>query len=69
MLDLVVNNKKAVGKRIKDVSPTDNYIITAVYKSNELTIPENDMVLEAGDRILVLVKTPKVKKVTGIFTK
>lgn len=69
MLDLIVNNKKAVGKRIGDVSPTDNYIITAVYKSNELTIPESDMVLEAGDRILVLVKTPKVKKVTGIFTK
>ena len=69
LLDLVVNNKKTVGKMVKDVSPTDNYIITAVYKNDELKIPKNDMVLESGDRILVLVKTPKVKKVTGVFTK
>ena len=69
ILDIRVTNDKAVGKRIGDLSPTDNYIINAIYKDGEITIPKEDVVLARGDRIFVLVKSPAVKATTKIFTK
>ena len=69
LLDISVSNKKVIGKTVGDVSPTDNYIIAAIYKNGEITIPKENMVIAEGDRISILVKTPKVKDVTHIFVK
>lgn len=70
ILDVNVENDKVVGKRIKDVSPTENYIIAAIYKNDEeITIPKDDMVLARGDRIFILVKSSAVKKTIDLFTK
>ena len=69
LLDISVTNKKVIGKRIGDLSPTDDYIISAIYKNGEITIPTEDMVLSEGDKISILVKSPAVKDVTSKFTK
>ncbi|MDP3065873.1 MAG: TrkA family potassium uptake protein [Methanobacteriaceae archaeon] len=68
ILDMSLENKKTVGKKVGDVSPTDEYIIVAIHHNGDLTIPTADMVLEKGDKISVLVKTHAVKKVTKMFT-
>ena len=69
ILDITVKNKKVIGKRIGDISPTDDYIIVAVYKNGEITIPREDMVLNEGDKISILVKTKAVKTIVNMCTK
>lgn len=68
MLDLTVENKKVIGKEIREISPTDDYIIAAVHNNGEMTIPRENMILNEGNKVSVLVKTNAVKKVTEIFT-
>ena len=69
ILDITVKNKKVIGKRIEEISPTDDYIIVAVYKNGEITIPKADMVLNEGDKISILVKTKAVKTIVNMCTK
>jgi trk system potassium uptake protein TrkA len=69
ILDITVKNKKVIGKMIGDISPTDDYIIVAVYKNGEITIPREDMVLNDGDKISILVKTKAVRSIVNMCTK
>jgi trk system potassium uptake protein TrkA len=69
ILDITVKNKKIIGKRVGDISPTDNYIIVAVYKNGEITIPKADMVLNEGNKISILVKSEFVKDIVKMCTK
>ncbi|MCE7698214.1 MAG: TrkA family potassium uptake protein [Methanobacterium paludis] len=69
LIDIPVENKRVIGKKIGDISPTDDYIICAIYKNEEIVIPQPDMVLEEGYRISVLTKTRSVKEVVGMFIK
>jgi trk system potassium uptake protein len=68
LLELTVNNSKIFGKKIGDLSPTDDYIIAAVHKNGEIKIPKDGMMLKEGNRISILVKTPAIKAVTKKFT-
>lgn len=63
-----IKNSKIVGKKVKDVSPTENYIIVAIYSNGDLMIPQPDMVLERGAKISVLVKSDAVNEATKRFT-
>ncbi len=66
---LDINVEKAIGQKIGDVSPTENFIIVAVYENGNITIPKPDMVLEEGMKISILVKTKYAKEVMKRFTK
>jgi trk system potassium uptake protein TrkA len=68
LLEIQIGNKNVIGKRIKDVSPTDDFIIAALYKNGEIIIPKKEDILNKGDRISVLVKINAVKKTTLFFT-
>ncbi|MBI5679764.1 MAG: TrkA family potassium uptake protein [Methanobacterium sp.] len=69
ILDITVKNKKIIGKTVGDISPTDNYIIVAVYKNGEITIPREEMVLNEDDKVSILVKTESVKDIVKMCTK
>lgn len=69
ILDMTIKNKKIIGKRVGDISPTDNYIIVSIYNNGHIEIPHADMVLNEGSKVSVLVKIEAVKEVTKIFTK
>jgi trk system potassium uptake protein TrkA len=71
LIDIPVENKKVIGKKIGELSPTKDYIICAVYKGpeNEIIIPEPDMVLEEGNKISILIKTKAIKEVIKKFVK
>jgi trk system potassium uptake protein len=69
LLELSVDNAKIFGKKIGDLSPTDDYIIAAIHKNGEIKIPKDGMMLKNGDRISILVKTHAIKAVTKKFTK
>jgi len=68
ILDITVKNKKVVGKRVGDISPTDDYIIVAIYKNGEITIPREDIILKEGDKISILVKTKAVNDIIKMCT-
>lgn len=69
LLDIPVENPKVIGKSIGELSPKENYIICAIYKhgDREITIPQPDMVLEAGYKVSILIKTKFIKKVVKMF--
>ena len=71
LIDIPIENKKVIGKKIGELSPTKDYIICAVYKGpeNDIIIPEPDMVLEEGNKISILIKTKSIKDVVKKFIK
>lgn len=68
LLDLKLENKKLFGKRVLDYSPTENYIVCAVYEDNELIIPQTDTVFKENQKISVVTKTDFVREVTKFFS-
>lgn len=68
LLDLTVTNKKMFGKKTSEISPTKNYIISAIHENGDITIPDNTTTLKEGCKISVLVKTHAIKQVEEMFT-
>jgi len=69
LLDFNLENEKVVGKKIGDISPTDDFIIVAVYENGDITIPKPDIVLKKGMKVSILVKTKAARAVMKRFTK
>ncbi len=69
ILDMTITNDKVVGKRVKDVSPTKDYIIIAMYKSGKLEIPQADTTIARGEKVSILVKRGSFSKVSKKFEK
>lgn len=69
LLDITIKNEKIDGKKIGDISPTNQYIIVALYENGDIVIPMTDTVLKKGTKISILVKTDSIKKVLKKFTK
>ncbi|MDD6285569.1 MAG: TrkA family potassium uptake protein [Methanobacteriaceae archaeon] len=67
LLDLKIENKDLFGKRILDYSPTENYIVCAIYEDNELVIPQEDTLFHEDQKISVLTKSDYVQEVTQFF--
>ena len=53
LLTIPIKNSKVIGKTVGELSPNDNYIISAIYKNenSDIIIPQSDMVLEEGFKI------------------
>jgi len=69
LLDFNLENEKVVGKKIGDISPTDDFIIVAVYENGDITIPKPEIVLKKGMKVSILVKTKAARAVMKRFTK
>ena len=69
LLDFTVDYKKTIGKKVSDLSPTDDFIIVAIYEKGKIVIPKPDMILKEGMKVTVLVKTKFAQKVLKRFTK
>lgn len=70
IFDMTITNDKVVGKRIKDVSPTKDFIIIATYQNDgKLVIPQENNVIARGEKISVLVKRGSFSKVSKKFEK
>ncbi len=69
LLELTLENKKMFGKPVFDYSPTENYIVCAVYdEDGELVIPQKDTVFKKNQKISVITKSEYIKKVTEKFS-
>lgn len=68
LLDITVTNEKLFGKNTSDISPTKDFIISAIYDNKDIIIPDDTTILKEGCKISVLVKKNAVKKVEELFT-
>jgi len=68
LLDITVTNKKLFGKKISELSPTKNYIISAIHENDDIIIPDDDTLLKEGSKISILVKRNAIKSVEEMFT-
>ena len=68
LLDITVTNKKMFNKKTSDVSPTKNFIISALHEKDDIIIPDENTILKEGCKISILVKTKAIKKVEEMFT-
>lgn len=71
LVDIPVENKNVIGKKIGDLSPKKDYAICAIYKAPkyEILMPEPTIELEKGDKISILIKTTSIKTVVKKFVK
>lgn len=67
ILDMIIENEKVTGKKIAEVSPTEDYMIIATYHGGKLKIPNPDTVLNKGNKISILVKRGSFKKAAKKF--
>lgn len=68
LLDIKVTNKKVFNKKTSELSPTKDFIISAIHENGDIIIPDDTTVIKEGCRISVLVKKHAVKQVEDIFT-
>lgn len=68
LLDITIENEKIIGKKVEDLSPNPEYIIVALYKNGNITIPMQDATLKKGMKISILAKTDYIKKIIDLFT-
>jgi trk system potassium uptake protein len=68
LLDITVTNKKMFNKKVSDVSPTKNFIISALHENDDIIIPDKNTILKEDCKISILVKTKAIKKVEEMFT-
>ncbi|MGZ7209967.1 MAG: potassium channel family protein [Methanobacterium sp.] len=69
LLDFTVDSEKSIGKRVGDLSPTDDFSIVAIYDNGNIVIPKPDMMLKEGMKVSILVKTKFAQDVLKRFTK
>ncbi len=69
LLDFKLENKKVIGKKIGDISPTEDFIIVAVYENGDITIPKPEIILKEGMKVSILVKTKAAREVMKQFTR
>jgi trk system potassium uptake protein TrkA len=69
LIDVPVKANRIAGKCICDISPNKNFIIVLCHKNDETFIAQNNIVLEKGDLVSVLVRTKYIKKTRKFFTK
>jgi trk system potassium uptake protein TrkA len=69
LLDFTVDSKRSIGKKVGELSPTDDFIIVAIYENGNIVIPKPDMILKEGMKVSVLVKTKFAQDVLKRFTK
>lgn len=68
LLDITVSNEKMFNKKVSAVSPTKNFIISALHENGDIIIPDENTTLKEGCKISILVKTKSIKKVEEMFT-
>ena len=68
LLDISVTNKKMFGVKVSEISPTKDFIISALHKNGDIIIPDNTTTLIEGCKISVLVKRHAIKQVEDMFT-
>ena len=61
----VQEDNPIIGKLVKELSGTKDYVIVAILRQNKVVIPRGDDVIGENDQLLIMMKKEKVKDVEG----
>ena len=67
LFDITVTNKKVFNKKIRELSPTKDYIICAIYENGSITIPESNEIIKENYKISILAKGHAINHVENAF--
>jgi len=67
VVEVVVRNKKLLGKALKDLPLPKGTIIGAIVRGDECIIPRGETIIEYEDRLLVFASWDEIEKVEEIF--
>ncbi|MGQ9681861.1 MAG: potassium channel family protein [Anaerolineae bacterium] len=65
--DLLTPESKAVGKAIRELPLPDNAILVAIVRGKDLILPKGTVALQAGDRVLALVRPGERQQLAAAF--
>ena len=65
---LVSSECNACGKKIKELNMPENSIIAAISRNKEISIPNGDFEMRAGDSVIIIMKKQNVSKVEAVFS-
>lgn len=68
LLDITVTNKKMFNRKTSELSPTKDFIISAIHEDGDIIIPDDTTILKEGTKISILVKRHAIKQVEDMFT-
>ena len=64
IIEMTITNKRIIGKRIRDISPTKDYIIIATYQNGKLVVPQPDDIIRPEEKVSILVRRGSVQKLS-----
>jgi trk system potassium uptake protein TrkA len=65
---VVLESSPVVGKTIQDLDFPHGVAIGAVYRNDQVLIPDEDFLIRVGDRLVILSLADLVKKVDKVFS-
>jgi trk system potassium uptake protein TrkA len=63
--DILAPNSKAAGQAIRDLALPEDAVLVAVIRGDEIVIPRGNVVLQAGDHLLALIKSAEREKLAA----
>lgn len=63
----VKKNSEIIGKKVKDIEHPQGTAIIAIYKDNEIILPDPETRINEKDKVLILAKKEKIKQVKKIL--
>lgn len=58
---------KIAGKKIKEINRPQDITVIAIFENGKLKIPDQNTAVRAGDKVLILAKTDKIKEVRKLI--
>lgn len=59
---------KAIGKKVYDIDRLDYLEIGAIYRDGEIIIPDNNDIIKAHDKVVLMIKSSHYNEVVNIFS-
>jgi len=66
VIEIIVNNGLK-GKKAGEINIPDEFLVVVVERKGRVIIPQSDIKLELGDKVMGVVRTASLKKVKEIF--
>jgi trk system potassium uptake protein TrkA len=65
--DALTPESKAVGKAIRELALPDHSVLVAIVRGKDLILPKGTVTLQAGDRVLALVRPGERQQLATVF--
>jgi len=63
--DILAPSSKAAGRAIRDLTLPEDAILVAIMRGDEIVIPRGNVVLQAGDHVLAMIKAAEREKLAA----